>query len=71
MAGLKQDATFKVQGDLLRMLDEAASRYDLRDRDKALRCVLDYVAEDGDWDEIFSEVRCLRCGGRPGWTRTD
>lgn len=50
------------------MLDQAASQYNLSGRDKALRCILDYVAADGNWDEIFGKVRCLRCGGRPGWT---
>lgn len=68
MAGLKQETSFQVQKDLLDMLDEAARRYGLPNRDKALRCVLDYVASDGDWDQIFSQVRCNRCGGRPGWT---
>lgn len=68
MAGLKQETSFHLQQDLLEMLDAAASAYNLKDRAKALRCVLDYVAQDGDWDEIFSKSRCLRCGGRPGWT---
>jgi len=69
MAGVKNSVTFEVQSDLVAMLGEAASRYGLTSRDKALRCILDYVAQDGDWDEIFSEIRCLRCGGRPGWTK--
>jgi len=68
MAGLKKPTSFSVQADAVAMLDEAARRYGLRDRDKALRCIIDYVATDGDWDEIFSQIRCLRCGGRPGWT---
>ena len=68
MAGIKTQTNFEVQGDLLQMLDEAASRYNLPSRDKALRCVLDYVAKDGDWDQIFGTIRCMRCGGRPGWT---
>ena len=68
MAGIKNETTFAVQADFLEMLDEAARRYNLPSRDKALRCVLDYVAKDGDWDEIFKSVRCMRCGGRPGWT---
>ncbi len=68
MAGTKEQTSFDVQADLLAMLDEAARKYSLPDRDKALRCVLDYVATDGNWDEIFSEIRCLRCGRRPGWT---
>lgn len=71
MAEAKQTVTFEIQEDLLRMLDEAVKRYDLPDRGKALRCVLDYVAADGDWDEIFDQVRCLRCGGQPGWEPRD
>ena len=70
MAGLKQEITFEVQQDLLAMLDDAAKKHNLPGRDKALRCILDYVAQDGDWDEIFSKIRCMRCGGRPGWTAT-
>ncbi len=69
MAGLKQETTFRVQQDLLAMLDAAAQQFNLSSRDKALRCILDYVAMDGDWNEIFSEIRCMRCGGRPGWTK--
>ena len=69
MAGIKQQTSFEVQADLLAMLDEAASKYNLASRDKALRCILDFVAQDGDWDQIFGKVRCLRCGGRPGWTK--
>ena len=69
MAGIKTETTFEVQQDLINMLDEAASRYDLPSRDKALRCILDYVAQDGDWNAIFGNIRCLRCGRRPGWTK--
>ncbi len=61
MAGDKAAHTFEVQDDALAMLDEAAKKYDLEDRNKALRCLLDYCAEDGDWDEIFDVVRCRRC----------
>lgn len=68
MAGIKEQTSFNVQADLLAMLDEAARRYNLPDRDKALRCILDYVATDADWDVIFTKIRCLRCGRRPGWT---
>ena len=68
MAGVKQAATFQVQDDAVRMLKAAAKKYDLADESKALRCILDYVIEDGDWDDIFEEVRCIRCGGREGWS---
>ena len=68
MAGQKQPRAFALQADALAMLEAAAERYQLPDAGKALRCLLDYAATDGDWDEIFSNVRCLRCGGGSGWT---
>lgn len=64
MAGKKVDVTFKIQSDANEMLEEAVEKYGLRDTSKALRCVLDYVKQDGDWDEIFKTVRCLRCPPR-------
>ncbi len=71
MAGTKEQTSFNLQADLVAMLEEAARKHGLPDRDKALRCVLDYVATDGDWNEIFSRIRCLRCGRRPGWTPSE
>ena len=68
MAGVKQTVTFEVQEDTIRMLDAAAEKYGLPNASKALRCLLDYAAQDGNWDEMFGQPRCLRCGGRPGWT---
>jgi metal-responsive CopG/Arc/MetJ family transcriptional regulator len=53
--------TFEVQEDALAMLDDAVKKHGLDSRDKALRALLDYCAEDGDWDEIFETVRCRRC----------
>ncbi|MBL06424.1 MAG: hypothetical protein CL773_00955 [Chloroflexi bacterium] len=67
MAGQKEKVTFEIQKDLTQMLESAAEKYDLPSVDKALRCILDYVATDGDWDEIFDEVRCIRCGSKTGW----
>ena len=49
------------------MLEHITKKYDLPIIDKAMRCVLDFVALDGDWDDIFSIRRCIRCGGKPGW----
>jgi len=68
MAGVKQAVTFQVQDDAVKMLKAAAEKYSLEDESKALRVILDYVIEDGDWDEIFDQIRCIRCGGRPGWS---
>jgi hypothetical protein len=44
------------------MLREVAQRYGMPDPSKALRCLLDYAATDGDWQEIFEKTRCRRCG---------
>ena len=61
MAGDKIEHTFEIQEDAIKMLDEAVEKHNLENRDKALRCLLDYCAEDGDWEDIFETVRCLRC----------
>jgi hypothetical protein len=67
MAGLKTATTFELQEDAVRMLNAAAEKYELKDAGKALRCLIEYAAQEGDWDSIFGQVRCMRCGGRPGW----
>ena len=67
MAGIKNTTSFELQEDAVRMLNAAAEKYGLKDAGKALRCLIDYAAQDGDWDSIFDHVRCLRCGGKPGW----
>ena len=61
MAEDKIEQTFEIQKDAIKMLDEAVEKHNLESRDKALRCLLDYCAEDGDWQDIFETVRCLRC----------
>ena len=61
MAGDKIEHTFEIQEDAIKMLDKAVEKHNLESRDKALRCLLDYCAEDGDWEDIFETVRCLRC----------
>ena len=70
MAGAKIGVEFQVQKDLVKMLEFAAEKYKLGDKDKALRCILDYIATDADWDEIFKTIRCIRCGPNGGWVPT-
>ena len=53
---------YEIHPDADEMLKTIAERYKLPDRSKALRCLLDFAATDGDWDEIFAKVRCRRCG---------
>ncbi len=62
MAGVKVKVPFEIQRDDYEMLRTIADRYKLPDASKALRCLLDFAATDGDWDEIFAKVRCRRCG---------
>jgi hypothetical protein len=58
MAGGKVRAEFEVNPDSIEMLGRIVERYRLPDPSKALRCLLDYAATDGDWDEIFKTIRC-------------
>ncbi len=67
MAGDKITASFEIQKDADAMLKYAAEKYGLPDKNKALRCLLDYLAEDADWDTIFSTIRCIRCSSDGGW----
>jgi hypothetical protein len=48
MAGTKTGVEFHVQNDLIKMLEFAAEKYKLGDKDKALRCILDNIATDAD-----------------------
>ncbi|MBM3265521.1 MAG: hypothetical protein FJY97_19160 [candidate division Zixibacteria bacterium] len=59
---VKVEATFKVNPDSLDMLEKIKTQYRLPDTSKALRVLLDYCAQDGNWDEIFKKIRCHRCG---------
>lgn len=61
MAGVKVKVPFEIHPDAYEMLVLIADRYELPDASKALRCLLDYAATDGDWDEIFAKIRCRRC----------
>ena len=67
MAGKKEKVTFEIQKDLIKMLEVAAEKHNLPSVDKALRCILDFVATDGDWEDIFITRRCIRCGSKTGW----
>ena len=62
MAGEKINSCFDINVDSKEMLEKIVTDYKLPNTSKALRCLLDYAATDGDWDEIFKKVRCRRCG---------
>jgi len=59
----KKDVSFEIYSDSEKMLEQIVDKYDLPDRSKALRCLLDYVEEkESDWDDMFATIRCNRCG---------
>ena len=63
MAGDKIDISFEINADADKLLEQITDKYDLPDKSKALRCLLDYVEEkESEWDEMFATVRCNRCG---------
>ncbi len=61
MAGAKVKLAHEVHPNARQMLETIVERYKLPDASKALRCLLDHAATDGDWDEILAKVRCRRC----------
>ena len=59
----KKEVSFEIYDDSEKMLDQIVDKYDLPDKSKALRCLMDYVEEkESDWDDMFATVRCNRCG---------
>ena len=41
----KKNVSFKIYSDSEKMLEQITDKYDLPDKSKALRCLLDYVEE--------------------------
>ncbi len=59
----KKEVSFEIYSDSEKMLDQIVDIYDLPDKSKALRCLLDYAQEkDSDWNDMFATIRCNRCG---------
>ncbi len=61
MAGDKVKVELELNPDMLTLLDDVAKDYRLPGRDKALRCLLDWLAVDADRDAVFKKIRCRRC----------
>ena len=49
------------------MLEYASDKDQLSDKSKALRYILDYVATEADYEEVFKQIRCIRCSPDGGW----
>ena len=59
----KKEISFEIYSDSEEMLEQIVDKYDLPDKSKALRCLMDYVEEkEDDWDDMFATIRFNRCG---------
>ena len=61
MADEKIKVDFTINKDSQKFLESMVEKYGLANASKAMRCLLDYAASDGDTDEIFKKIRCNRC----------
>ena len=58
----KKKLEFEIYEDMDKLLDKIVADYNLPDKSKALRVLIDYVDENETaWDDIFSTTRCNRC----------
>ena len=58
----KKDISFTIYSDQDEMLEQIVEAYNLPDKSKAIRCLLDYVEENGEnWDDMFQTIRCNHC----------
>ena len=51
------------------MLEYASDKYQLGDKLKELLCILDYVATDADLEEVFKQIRWIRCSPDGIWNQ--
>ena len=58
----KTQVQLQIYTDQEEMLDQIVDSYDLPDKSKAIRCLLDYVEENRDsWNDMFETIRCKHC----------
>ena len=58
----KKEVTFEIYPDMDKLIDKIVDDYNLPDKSKAIRILLDYVDEkDSEWDDMFATTRCNRC----------
>ena len=62
MSGEKIEVTFEINSDMDKLLDKIVDDYNLPDKSKVIRVLLDYVEEkETEWDDMFATIRCNRC----------
>ena len=58
----KQSTPIELTQRQIDYLDQMAEKYGLLDRDKAVRCLINFACEETqDESRIFEEIRCLDC----------
>ena len=57
----KVNESFEIYEDHASWIGEMVEKFDLEERGKAIRVLLDYAASDGNLDEIFANFRCRHC----------
>ena len=63
MAGPKEKIEVRLNVDHIRFAQSIMEKHEIRDEAKVLRIIMDYVITSPTiHEEIFTEVRCLRCG---------
>jgi hypothetical protein len=63
MAGPKEKLEVRLNVDHIRFAQSMMEKHAIKDEAKILRIIMDYVLTSPSiHDEIFTEVRCLRCG---------
>ena len=69
--GKKTTMEVELHQDTVEMLEYAKETYGFRSTSKALGVILDYMVADANWEEVFMNQRCLRCGSGQGWQRPE
>ncbi|MAK12838.1 MAG: hypothetical protein CMI73_04145 [Candidatus Pelagibacter sp.] len=58
----KKNVSFEIYTDTDEMLSNIVLKYNLKDKSKAIRCLLDFVSEEeNNWDNFFKKKRCYHC----------
>ena len=56
----KKNVSFEIYTDTDEMLSNIVLKYNLKDKSKAIRCLLDFVSEEeNNWDNFFKKKKML------------
>lgn len=58
---MKDERSYELNDDQHEWLEKMAEEHGLPDASKTLRILIDYAIQDGDADEIFTQIRCRHC----------